>query len=74
MGYWNEDDDGNLIEKQRGKLYLKWVISIKQDMITAMNINAEYFCRKVFEKKTIVPQLSRERGSTFPFQFQNNYY
>ena len=58
--YWNEEDDGNLIEKHRDKFHLKWIISIRQEMVTAMDIIAEHFCRKIFEVTIFLCRKSRE--------------
>ena len=70
-GMLNEDDDGNLIEKQRDKFHLKWVISTRQIMITGIKSFLQKF---VWNNNLYVPQFSPERGQHFPLLFQNNYH
>ena len=45
----DEDGEGHLIEKQHENFHLKWIISIRQKMIIAINIIDEHFCRQLFE-------------------------
>ena len=74
-GYLNEDDDGHSIEKQCDKYYLKWVVSIRQELITAMNITDEYFCRKLFEiYQSLCLTVLVSTGSIFPLLFQTKYH
>ena len=70
-GILNEDDGGNLIEKERDQFHLAWVISVRQQMITAMNLNDEYFCRTLFEITIFMCLNSCDNGiQIFHFRFK----
>ena len=63
--------DVNLIEKQHEKFHLKWVISIREQMVTAMNFIEEHFCRKLFEMTIFMCRNSREKDvHIFHFHLQ----
>ena len=71
-GNLNEHNDGNLIKKHETFL-VKWVVSIKPQMTTAMNFIDEHVLQKfVWNNNLYVPQFSREQGPhSSPFRFEH---
>ena len=67
----NEEGYGNtIIKKQHDKFHLKWVISIRQQMIIA-NLIDEHFCWKLFDITIVMCHSSRRNGAhIFHFGFR----
>ena len=71
LGDLNEHDDDDFIEKYK-HFHWKWVISIKQQMMTAINFNDEHVLQKnVCNNNFYMPQLSRKHALHFHFRIEH---
>ena len=64
-GILKDYDDGNSFDKQLDNFHLKWVISVKQKMIAAMNVTDEHFFQILVN--TLRP---RQNGRYFDYTFK----